>query len=96
VSDIAEIPKTLVLGWLPGNIFRQRNRRLHINIRMLKELTFIMTTLTVLVFGLFVCMFETVCLRQGLSVLTLAVPELTLWTRMASNSEICLPLIPKC
>ena len=42
-------------------------------------------------FYLFVLFFET-----GILCIALAVLELTLQTRLASNSEICLPLPPKC
>jgi hypothetical protein len=48
---------------------------------------------TIFVFCLFVCFFG--FLRQGFSV-ALAVLELTLLKRLASNSEICLFLPPKC
>ena len=34
--------------------------------------------------------------QDMVSLFTLAVLELTLYTRLASNSEICLPLPPKC
>jgi hypothetical protein len=40
---------------------------------------------------LFVCLFET-----GFLCVALAVLGLTLWTRLALNSEIHLPLPPKC
>jgi hypothetical protein len=34
--------------------------------------------------------------ETGFLCVALAVLELTLWTRLASNSEICLPLPPEC
>jgi hypothetical protein len=34
--------------------------------------------------------------RDRVSLLALAVLELTLYTRLASNSEIRLPLLPEC
>jgi hypothetical protein len=48
---------------------------------------------------LFVCLF--VCFlflffETGFLCVALAVLELTLWSRLASNSEICLPLLPEC
>jgi hypothetical protein len=42
-------------------------------------------------FFFFLVFFET-----GFLCIVLAVLELTLWTRLASNSEIHLPLPPKC
>jgi hypothetical protein len=44
-----------------------------------------------LFFFFFSFFFET-----GFLCVALAVLELTLWTRLASNSEICLPLPPEC
>jgi hypothetical protein len=43
-------------------------------------------------FCLFVCLFV---FETGFLYVALAVLELTLWTRLASNSEIRLPLLPK-
>ena len=34
--------------------------------------------------------------ETGFLCIALAVLELILWTRLASNSEICLPLLPSC
>ena len=46
------------------------------------------------VVGLFVCLF--VCLRWEFLYVALAVLELALEIRLASNSEIYLPLSPEC
>ena len=43
-------------------------------------------------FCLFVCLF----FETGFLCIALALLELTLKTRLASNQEICLPLPPKC
>jgi hypothetical protein len=47
--------------------------------------------LLLLLFCLFFVFFET-----GFLCVALAVLKLTLYTRLASNSEICLPLPPEC
>jgi hypothetical protein len=50
-------------------------------------------------FFLFVCLFFfcfVLFFKRGFLCIALAVLELTLQTRLASNSEICLPLPPEC
>jgi hypothetical protein len=44
----------------------------------------------------FVCLFVCLFFETGFFCVALAVLELTLQTRLASNSEILLPLPPKC
>jgi hypothetical protein len=52
-------------------------------------------SLFILLFGFF-CLFVFIFFETGFLCVDLAVLELTLYTSLASNSEICLPLPPKC